>query len=186
MASVCSVCKHPERKAIDSAIAQRVSQRIIAARHGLTQPSIHRHSLHLGNALTAQDRESALTARGIITKALVQLQELSDQCVKTSPRDWLLVIDRLGRLSEVYAKITGEISTAPLTIINQLGVSMPEAQRAVKAYQASVVDPLELETRALEFLGLRGYSCHKEVGHAEEVVALDAGGSLDAAGLLLS
>ena len=43
MPQVCSICRHTERSAIDTAVAQRTPLRTIADRHGVSKTALLRH-----------------------------------------------------------------------------------------------------------------------------------------------
>ena len=165
MSPTCTVCRHAEQKAIDLLLAEGETSRNIAKRYGITHVSVHRHSKHIGAALQAHDRAKAVSALTHAEWLVGKLRKLAeDQII---PRQFLEVADKLDRSIRTYGLIRGEIQTgATVNVFTHLGVTMQEAERAVKVYQSSAVEPEELERRAIDFLTERGYRCRKEAEHA--------------------
>jgi hypothetical protein len=58
MTRVCTICRHPQRKAIDAALAALTPYRDIAERYGLSSSTLQRHKQHTASAATT---EKALT-----------------------------------------------------------------------------------------------------------------------------
>ena len=166
MSVACTVCSHPLAREINERLSEGSTVRDLARQHGLKHAAIQRHKAHIGEALTEADRAKAVSALDHCTWLVTKLRSLAESA-EVAPRQFLEVADKLDRSIRTYGLIRGEIQTgATVTVINQLGVSIEEAQRAVKVYQASSVDPLELERRAVDFLSQRGYRCLKEIGSA--------------------
>ena len=55
----CTACVHPDRAAIDNALADGVSLRTVAGRHGLSASAVHRHqSRHLDQPTVGEIRQA--------------------------------------------------------------------------------------------------------------------------------
>ena len=166
MRSQCSICRHEKRAEIDKELANGVTSRSLAAKFGMSHTSIRRHAkAHIAAMLQDGDREKAVSALSHATWLVDKLRKLAeDQII---PRQFLEVADKLDRSIRTYGLIRGEIQTgATVNVFTHLGVTMQEAERAVKVYQSSAVEPEELERRAIDFLTERGYRCRKEAEHA--------------------
>ena len=166
MTPVCTICSHPKRREIDKLIAEGATVRHTAARHGLESSTVQRHKKHIGAALTQVQKEASTSALSHATWLVDKLRALAESA-EVAPRQFLEVADKLDRSIRTYGLIRGEIqSGATVNVFTHLGVSMQEAERAVKVYQSSAVEPEELERRAIDFLTERGYRCCKEAEHA--------------------
>jgi hypothetical protein len=63
---VCTICKHPKRKAIDKAITSGASVRNIAARFSIAQTSLQRHKAHIKRAIIkARDKGQISTGKTV-------------------------------------------------------------------------------------------------------------------------
>jgi hypothetical protein len=76
MPPVCSICSHPERRAIDAALAAGTPMRSIAFRFGTTHTTLRRHRAHVSEAVAeAAERRS----RDLAADLLRDLDELCAQ-----------------------------------------------------------------------------------------------------------
>lgn len=112
----CSVCRHPEREAIDAALVAGEPFRNIAQRHGLDHTAIFRHNQeHLPEAMVRAQAAQA-TAHG--DNLLAQLEALSTDARRIRDKaesagdlkTALAGIRELTRLMELTAKLRGELA----------------------------------------------------------------------------
>lgn len=148
------VANHPERAAIEAALAAGHADRAIAARFGITKDSVRRHRIGMGSKLdrliAAGKAEGAESARDrvelLYTKAL-RLLERVEKDEASKPAAMATVIRECRGLVELLAKITGELDERAQVQIVNLSASpeweavrrgliaalapYPDAQRAV-------------------------------------------------------
>ena len=76
MAAVCSICRHPQRRAIDSALPIS-SERIVANQFGVTKASLHRHKVaHLRPSVArVAERREELSAQALVEKLVGYLDD---------------------------------------------------------------------------------------------------------------
>jgi len=122
----CTICVHPERRAIDDALVSGMSQRAIARQWCVSRDAVQRHAKrHLSPALVAIQAErehegaASLLARveDLIgrTERLLQAAE-SDGRVSTA----LAAVRELRSLLELLGKASGELDTRPQVTVNLL------------------------------------------------------------------
>jgi hypothetical protein len=120
VARLCTICSHPQRRAIDRAlVGGHLVNRKIAAQHQLAESSVRRHSsTHLPasmvKAAEAEDVRQAIDVLGQL-KAIngATLQVLSD-ARKVGDGDLALkAVDRVQRQIELQAKLLGELDERP-------------------------------------------------------------------------
>lgn len=139
----CSICDHPQRAAIDLALANRVPQRELAAQFGVGQTVLSRHKTrHLGltaappptpserrraqrlGAVSDEDVHKALTRGWLVKSHLAVLDELRALCddVKAGGNQRLL-LDALGGVSKQLGelgKAAGLVGPAVAVQVNNL------------------------------------------------------------------
>jgi hypothetical protein len=116
----CSVCDHPERRAIDKALAiGHLANRAIALRYGLTRMALWRHKddhlpAQLVKAQEAIDVRAALDVvqqlKAINAASLEVLHQAREQ-----GRGGLVLfaVDRIQKQIELQAKLLGELDDRP-------------------------------------------------------------------------
>ena len=111
MAQLCSVCAHPERKAIDSALVSgQVSNRSVAKSYGLSYPSVRRHlAAHLV-AQVAKRVQEASSYTDAIAADVNALREkaLSLGAKAEASKDYrtaLMAVRELTRLVELLHRV---------------------------------------------------------------------------------
>lgn len=117
MPRVCSVCRHPDRAAIDEAlVARRDSLRDIARQYGLKKDAVARHKAeHLPDHLArAQEAEKVADAdtlleqmRALQEKTLAILEAAKD------PRTALSAVREARGNLELLAELVGELAHQP-------------------------------------------------------------------------
>ena len=126
MGRACSVCKHPKRTEIETAIVNSVPYRTIAREYGLTHVSISRHveNGHMAQALEKAGKKRADETvslfdrlRALQGKALNLLDTAISEgkTVSTSP-----LLRELRSQLELEGRITGELETK--LVENNVGV----------------------------------------------------------------
>ena len=113
MPQVCTVCAHPERRAIDVAVVSGTPNRRIASRYGVSEAAVRRHvASHLPAALArARDAaEQALAGDLLAQVRALQARALAilDVADSTGDQRTALAALREARGSlELIAKLTG-------------------------------------------------------------------------------
>ena len=145
MTMKCTVCRHPDREAIDRALVMRAETfRGLAKRHGLSKDSLLRHyDDHLPAALLkakeAEDIASATKLLGEVEGLRVRAIEILDAALaETEPdrRSALSAIREARGCLELYGKLAGQIPEGPTVNI----VMSPEWQ-ALQAFILQALDP---------------------------------------------
>jgi hypothetical protein len=119
MPRICSICAHPDKEAIDRALAAGEAAAKIAGRYRtIDERAIRRHrSNHLPEKLVkAQEQEDVRQALDVV-KTLrvindVSLSILKEARASSDPGLALRAIDRIQRQIELQAKLLGELDDA--------------------------------------------------------------------------
>jgi hypothetical protein len=87
MPQTCKACKHPQRKAIDAALAARESLRRIAGRFAISDTSLCRHKAHVSVSIVkAGERREERSGDRLLAR-LDQLDEETWQLVQTMKQE---------------------------------------------------------------------------------------------------
>ncbi len=115
----CTVCAHPERRAIYKALVAGGSLRDIAGQFGLSKSAVERHQAeHLPRVLTeARAQEDVAHALDVV-KQLKTINAVSMTVLKEArdARDGdlaLRAVDRIHKQIELQAKLLGELDERP-------------------------------------------------------------------------
>jgi hypothetical protein len=130
MARACSICNHPQRAEIDSALALGQSARSIAAQFGCGDKAAARHhENHLSPAIVAVaaveeerrlgDLVGELEAVTVTAKRM--LQKASDEGLQGQAQGWMR---EFRSCVELLLKVTGQLHERPTVTVNLL--SSPE------------------------------------------------------------
>ncbi len=97
MAMACSICQHPQRQAIDQALASGGGNRAIAKQFGVSHAAIGRHKANhlpetLLQAVQQQDLSDAIDVLGELKCCFKRINMLFDAC-----HEWLLDPDEPAR-----------------------------------------------------------------------------------------
>jgi hypothetical protein len=124
----CSICVHPDRAAIDQALATRDPYRNIAERFGVSAPALSRHrKKHLTAAMDAarkaeegQAVATALDIRAEIRGLVVKAREiLEGEESKADGRLSLMAIREIRATLELLARLEGQLDTrAQVNVVN--------------------------------------------------------------------
>jgi hypothetical protein len=116
----CTVCQHPERRAIDKALAiGQEAKRTIAHRYGLGYYAVLRHEdEHLPARLAKAQADMDVRAALDVVRQLkaingAALQVLADARRVGNGELALKAIDRIQRQVELQAKLLGELDERP-------------------------------------------------------------------------
>jgi hypothetical protein len=153
----CTVCTSPDRSRIEQSLAAGFPIARIAADRGLSRRSIQRHiERHLRpGAKDAAKRHAAKAGESVLERVQrrgAQADEIVTEARSKGALDAANgAIGQGLRADELAGRITGEVPTGGgVTVINQLGVRIDEAKRAVEVMQdAQSVAPREVVERAL-------------------------------------
>lgn len=162
MGQVCSVCPHAQRKAIDKALVLREPTRAIARRYGPSKDALSRHRSCIADQLERTADKSALTARSVILDLVTDLRDMAGECRNGVKDDFLRTADRLTRATEVFGKLTGEISSNQVTnLLVAVGVrDESELRSRLELTRGSEsATPTDLAAECLETLAF----CAREV-----------------------
>lgn len=136
MSATCTVCAHPQRAAIDLALAQGQSGRSLGRAHGLSEAAVRRHKAHIASTLpdrpapvSLAESDQLMAAAGenvrrmlaIVrhhTADLRQGDDAEDVLAALGPpvlhkpdhRTAVLASRALGQALELQAKLQGDLS----------------------------------------------------------------------------
>ncbi len=131
MPRTCTICAHPERATIDTALVAGGTLRDIARQFGLSKDAVARHQAdHLSTALVAAAGEEATRQALDVLQQLktinaAALTVLKDARAAGDGDLMLKAIDRVHRQCELQAKLLGDLDERP--VVNVLVT--PEWQR---------------------------------------------------------
>ena len=119
MPRTCTICRHAEREAIDSALVERQPFRHIAAQHKVSTSALVRHfDDHLPAALVAAKAAAEVAHADTI---LDQVQTLRDRALKIldlveKDKDWRIALGAIREARsclELLGKLAGELRDGP-------------------------------------------------------------------------
>lgn len=148
MPRTCTICSHPKRAEIESAIVEGVAYRRIAAQFSISETSLRRHKYHIADSIK-QSREAKEAAQSLdVVGQLKHTNKIALDILKESYdlkayELTLKAIDRVQKQIELQAKLLGDIDMfhiniyvtpewlAIRTLIVQALAPYPEARVAV-------------------------------------------------------
>lgn len=148
MPRTCTICKHPEREAIDRALIDGGAFRNIAQRFRVSATALFRHKAdHLpATMLKAAEAEDVAHALDVVKqlKAINQAAQaiLADARKAGDGELALKAIDRIQKQIELQAKLLGELSDAP-----QVNVTLSPEWLSVRQVLVTTLAPY-LDARA--------------------------------------
>ena len=149
MSRVCTVCRHPERKAIETALIARESLRDIESRFGTKRSSVDRHKAKClaetlsrataaanaahSETLTAQVQASSAANVAHADDLIAQVHKLAADAQRIATaaeaskdfRTALAGVRELTRIVELLAKLRGDINEGTNVNVMNVGVSDP-------------------------------------------------------------
>lgn len=132
----CTVCVHPERRAIDASLVAGEPYRVIAKRHGVSHDAVNRHRLrHLPAAMVqANAAAEAADANDLLTKCAVleaDARRIGGAAESAGDlRTALAAVRELVRMVELLARLRGEMDDRPQVSLT-LSPQFVAAQQAV-------------------------------------------------------
>ena len=110
----CTVCQHPNRKEIDTAIVKGEAKRAIAKRFDVGHSSVHRHALHLPKQLarSAQAKEAVYVGSVFNRLESIYRETADDREHLRQEGNHELALRytvELRKMLELHARITGEL-----------------------------------------------------------------------------
>lgn len=149
MGAVCTACRHPQTEAISMELLQKVPMRDIADKYGLSLSAVARHKKHIPAQLAESKQAQTVAKADSVMARVAELDTRADQIYRQAsaandPELALKALKEMRGITELYAKLAGEISTKTVNniIITPEWVSLrsvmlaalepyPEARRAV-------------------------------------------------------
>ena len=125
MSRVCTICSHPQREAIDRALAAGQGVRTLASRYatengqavGRQSLQRHRETCLPASVVEKAGEEATKAALDVVAqlKAIngASLQILSESRKANDPETSLKAVDRILRQLELQAKLLGQIDDRP-------------------------------------------------------------------------
>ena len=129
MARVCSICAHPEKRAIDAAAVRGAAIRGIARQYGISADALQRHKdSHLTKGLAKAEAkrasealDHAALAREVVQKArdVMARAEAEADPDRTESADErvLKALVHLGKMAEFHAKLTGAFAPTQVELV---------------------------------------------------------------------
>jgi len=117
MPRTCTICTHPERRAIDSALVQNTAFPALSTRYGVSEDALGRHrAAHIpalvakGEALAAEETSIALDVVRQLQAINTASREILAAARKSGDGELALkAIDRIFKQIELQAKLLGEL-----------------------------------------------------------------------------
>lgn len=119
MARSCSICKHPQKLAIEGAFLRNDGQslRVIAERHEVSAAALWRHKRHLPKTLVIAARAAEVSdASGLLDRVetlITEAQRIAAAAQKA--KDWKAALGALREIRsnlELLARLSGELTAA--------------------------------------------------------------------------
>jgi len=109
----CSICQHPQREAIDQALAAKEPYRQLTGRFGTSPAALHRHQAHVSGATTLEASALVGAAQQLATAAqALQRQAESTNSVPMMVQTLRQITSVLVEVTSVLVQLT-EICCAP-------------------------------------------------------------------------
>ncbi len=119
----CTICGHPDRDLVDSALVGGAPYRRIAALHGLTEQSVRRHAaahipatLALATEVAEASRADLLLAQAETLRAEA-LELLDEAREKGDLRTAVSAIGQARAVLELLARLAGELSNTTVNVV---------------------------------------------------------------------
>ncbi len=119
MPPVCTLCRHPERAAIDQALVARQggSLRDMARRWGVSKDAVARHRAHIPQALAKAVEAKAVAEADTLLARIEALASRAHVILTAAEqaKDWracLVAIKTIADLLELIGKVSGELGKA--------------------------------------------------------------------------
>jgi hypothetical protein len=120
MTRKCTICGHPDRKAIDRAILQGESFRGISRKHSLSEDALQRHvsKNHMVSKIARAEEAKELAQAATLLDQVKDLQQramgiLAKAEAADDLRTALQGVKEVRSCLELLAKVTGELESGP-------------------------------------------------------------------------
>jgi transposase-like protein len=117
MPQMCTVCRNPEKTAIDRALLRNVSLRKIAREHGTSAGALFRHKQHIASTLVKAERAREVAqASSLLDRVeglIPELQSIAKNAKRA--REWQAATGALRETRaclELLARLSGELRAA--------------------------------------------------------------------------
>jgi len=132
MPQTCTVCTHADAKKINKQLLDKVPYEALSKAYGVTTAALHRHKQHipaqLVRAQEAREIASADVLMGRVADLNTKAEDVYKRALKADNLNAAIAAVReLRGITELYAKITGELSTVNNIIIAPEWVSLRSA-----------------------------------------------------------
>ena len=156
MALTCSICSHPERHAIDTALLNSVPSRTIAQQYGVGATAVFRHKKagHIAGALLEGKQIEKQQSADFIMSELVKLrktaQRIVDESMKEKPAVAVGALRELRGLLTLHAELEGRLlKRREVTVTGTLTLAADQAVAYARALQLFTADFLRLHAPEL-------------------------------------
>jgi hypothetical protein len=113
----CSICKHPERAAIEASLTNGLSLRHIASQFIVGYKSVERHKTNcmkpaIAEVIATQDKQAAFSALDEMAWMRSQAKAIYADVWSEKAKDHRIALQSLGELrkqTELYSELTGEL-----------------------------------------------------------------------------
>lgn len=129
----CTICRHPERAAIEAAITNGLSLRHIASQFMVGYKAVERHKEHVAQEVKASKVAQSETRAFDVVKQLREINDVARAIMQASLEakkngTALFAIDRIQKQLELQAKLLGDLNEAP-----QVNVYITPEWREIRA-----------------------------------------------------
>jgi hypothetical protein len=138
MGRTCRACQHPERAALDAALARGESNRAVAGRFSLTRSGVGRHRAHIGEAISAARAERRAEAVSIAAD-LARSRQVPREVLDGPAADARLRLTAardLGAAAEREARVTGQVAPERVEVAGWWGLPDPAERDQLAAVAA--------------------------------------------------
>lgn len=123
MPRICTVCAHPERKAIEEALVTRQPFRVIACQHDVGRESLRRHAReHLPELLAKAHFAEEASRADYLLEEIRKIKERTEKILeRVEPYDPGLALRAIREMRgnlELLARLAGELREAPQVQVN--------------------------------------------------------------------
>lgn len=119
MGRSCTACAHPDRRKIDKALVDGVSERTIAKRFGLSKTAVHRHSAgHIPSLLARAHAVEVVSSADDLLGQVTALKERALGLLATAEkaedtRAAILACREIRECISLLAELVGKIDKSP-------------------------------------------------------------------------
>jgi hypothetical protein len=136
MPQTCSICKHPERQAIENALLRKIPMTKIAAQTNTGMYSIRRHLQHMAAGVVrsapyeVQQTVQAVSLLDRVQSLIAEIREIAEKAKKD--KSWncaLAALRELRSCLELLGKLSGELQAQTPGPRVQIGIALGAGQQ---------------------------------------------------------